>query len=104
MPSLIAQSEDEPTQSVLLERINSHRWRVAKKTGIMDTIKTSIQHAKDVTLNSLKEASATEESVVAASANVGLETIEEDDGAEDDMPDELSTEVPNQAQVDRASP
>ena len=103
-PSYDAQSEDEPTQSVLLERINSHRWRVAKKTGIMDTIKTSIQHAKDVTLNSLKEASATEESVVAASANVGLETIEEDDGAEDDMPDELSTEVPNQAQVDRASP
>ena len=68
----------------------------------MDVIKTSIQHAKDVTRSGLKETTSTEESVAAASANSRLETIEEDN-AEDGMPDELSTEVPTQAHVDSHS-
>ena len=56
-----AQSEDDDTQHELLQRINSHRWRVEKKKDLIDSIKFTLMgpkeesHAAKSELNTITE-------------------------------------------------
>ena len=80
-PSYDAQSINSDAQNELINKINSHDWRLVKKTSLLDTIKTTIKDVSHVTTSTILSfglSSNNEESEVAESSQNELFTIPEE--------------------------
>lgn len=84
-PSYDAQSINSDAQNELINKINSHDWRLVKKTSFLDTIKTTIKDVSQATTStilSLGLSTNHEESEVAESNQNELFTIPEEESTE----------------------